>query len=110
GIVSDTAQSLWLAMSSGIYRVSQDSIQKSLADPQTPLVCKLMSEAKTAPESAMVFGGTRALLLPEGRLWFATSEGVLNVDTRGPYIESASRPLYIESVAFNGEPPVSLLN
>lgn len=109
GIVSDTAKNIWLATGLGIYRVSHGGIQKNLADPQTPIVSKLMSDARTAAESATVFGGVRALLSSEGKLWFATSEGVLNVDTRRPEIESTPLPVYIEKVSFNGETPVSLL-
>jgi len=68
-----------------------------------------MSEAKTAPVSTTGFGGTRAVLSPDGELWFATSEGVLNVDTRQSEIAPSVFPVYIESAAFNGQPPVSLL-
>jgi ligand-binding sensor domain-containing protein/signal transduction histidine kinase len=109
GIVTDTAKNLWLATGAGVYRISQDILQKSLADSLTPLVCKQMSDARTASESTAVFGGNRALFSTEGKLWFATSEGVLNVDTRRPEIEAASLPLYLESVTFNSELPVSLL-
>lgn len=109
GIVTDAAKNLWLATGAGIYRVSQTTIQKCLAGPQTPFVSKLMSDAKTASESATVSGGARALLSSEGKLWFATSEGVLNVDTRRPEIESTPLLLYIEQVTFNNEPPVSVL-
>lgn len=109
GIVEDTAQNLWLATGAGIYRFSHSALQKSMADPQIPLVGKLMSDAKTTSESTTVFGGQRALLSAEGKLWFATSEGVLNVDTRRPEIELAPLPLYLESVVFNGDPPLSML-
>jgi len=109
GIVTDAAKNLWLATEAGIHRVSHDTVQKCLADPQAPFVSKLMSDARTAPETATVFGGVRALLSSEGKLWFATSEGVLNVDTRRPEIESAPLPVYIEQVGFNGKPPVSVL-
>jgi ligand-binding sensor domain-containing protein/two-component sensor histidine kinase len=109
GIVEDTAKNIWLATGGGIYRATRSAIQKSIADPQTPLVCKLMSDAKTTSESATISGGARALLSIEGKLWFATSEGVLNVDTRRPEVELAPLPLYIESVAFNNEPAFSML-
>lgn len=109
GVVTDDAKNLWLATGAGIYRVGHNLVQRCLADAQSPLVCKLMSEAKTAADSAAVTGGTRALLSREGRLWFATSEGVLDVDTRRPELESIPLPVYIESVAINSERPVPLL-
>jgi len=37
------------------------------------------------------------------------SEGVLNANTRQPEVEHAPMPLYLESTAFNGQPPFSLL-
>jgi ligand-binding sensor domain-containing protein/signal transduction histidine kinase len=109
GLVEDAKENIWLATGSGIYRVNRGAIQKSLDDPRITPACELVSEAGSLYESATMFGGTRALLTPEGKLWFATSEGVLNVDTRQPEIESAPLPVYIESVAFNGNPPVSVL-
>jgi ligand-binding sensor domain-containing protein/signal transduction histidine kinase len=109
GVVEDAKQNLWLATGSGIYRVNHGAIQKSLANPQITPACEPVSDARTVYEPATMFGGTRALLTPEGKLWFATSEGVLDVDTRQPEIESAPLPVYIESVAFNGKPPVPVL-
>src|SRR5205807_4382847 len=75
------------------------------------LACKLMSDAKTSYEPATTFGGTRALLSRDGKLWFATSEGLLNVDARQPDMDSSTLllPLYLESAAFNGKRPISLL-
>ena len=58
--------------------------------PGCPLACELMSEAKTVPDVPTIFGGTRAVLSPDGELWFATSEGVLNVDTHQSEIEPAA--------------------
>ncbi len=109
GIVEDAARNLWLATGAGIYRVNRNAVEKSLTGSQTPLACKLISDAKTACESTTPFGATRALLASEGNLWFATSEGLLNVDARQPEMESASLPVYLESASLNGRPPFSLL-
>jgi signal transduction histidine kinase/ligand-binding sensor domain-containing protein len=109
GISEDTAGNLWLVTGAGIYRLSRNAWEKSLADPQVALTGKLIADAKTTSESSIVIGGNRALLAPEGKLWFATTEGVLNVDTRRPETEAAALSLYIEQVAFNGAPPVPLL-
>jgi ligand-binding sensor domain-containing protein/signal transduction histidine kinase len=111
GIVEDGAKNLWLATDAGIYCVASGDVRKSLSNAyaHAPLVCQLMSEAGTTPDSAAVFGGPRAALSKEGELWFATSSGVLNVDTRQSKIEPFKFPIYIESLAVNGQPPVSLL-
>ncbi len=109
GIAEDAAKNLWLATSAGIYRVNHSDVNKAIDNPQAPLSCKLMSEARTAPATTPVFAGTRAVLSPDGELWFATSEGVLNVDTRQSEIKPSKFPVYIESATFNGGETVPLL-
>jgi signal transduction histidine kinase/streptogramin lyase len=110
GIVEDGARNLWLATGAGIYRVISTDVHKAITNPQGALSCRLASRAKSMPDSATVFGGNRALLSPNGYLWFATSEGVLNLDAFQSEIEPASFPVYVESAAINGQPPVSLLH
>lgn len=109
GVVEDQAKNLWLATGAGIYRVNRSDIRKTLDDLRVPLACKLIAEAKTLPESRMISGGPRALMSPNGDLWFATSEGVLNVNTHQSVIEPSMIPLYLESASFNGQLPISLL-
>jgi len=110
GVVEDQTKNLWLATDVGIYRVNRSDIIRSLNNPGTSLACKLMAGAKTLPESTTISGGARTALSPDGQVWFATSDGVLNADTRQSAVEPSSIPLYVESAAFNGKPPFSLLN
>jgi signal transduction histidine kinase/ligand-binding sensor domain-containing protein len=109
GLAEDGAKNLWLATGAGIYRVNRNDVQRALDNSRIPLACKLISEAKTASASTTVFGGTRAVLSPDGELWFATSDGVLNVDTHQSEIAPSLFPVYIENAALNGEVPISLL-
>jgi signal transduction histidine kinase/ligand-binding sensor domain-containing protein len=109
GIVEDQANNLWLATGIGIYRLNHSEILQAMENPSLPLKCELISEVKTAIGSAPVPGGPRAVLAPDGQLWFATSEGVMNIDTHQPGAEPALFPPCLESVALNGDPPVSLL-
>ncbi len=109
GVAEDATKHLWLATAAGIYRVNRSDIQAALRNPQLPLACKLISDAKTIPAASATFGGTRIVLSPDGELWFATSEGVLNVDTRQSESAPTTFPVYLESAALNGEPPLSLL-
>ncbi len=109
GVVEDKARNLWLATGDGIYRVNHGNWRRALEDAKVPLVCELVSGAKTAPDSDMAGGGTRAVLSPDGGLWFATSEGILNVDTHETEAGASTFPVYIESAAFNSDPPISLL-
>jgi len=109
GIVADGQKNIWLATSAGIYRVNGSDAEKSIGSGSVPLACQLVSNAKTIPDSSTISGGARALFSPDGLLWFATSEGVLNIDTRNPEVIHYAFPVYIESVAFNKNPAVSLL-
>jgi len=110
GVVEDGSRNLWLATGAGIYRVNSADLEAALCNPQIPLACKFISEAKTLSASATVFGGTRAALSPDGELWFATSDGVLNIDTRQSEIPPSTFPVCIENAAWNGGAPVSLLH
>ena len=107
-IIEDTTQDLWLSTAAGIYRIKHSDWRRAVEEPGAVLVCKLMSEAKLRPPSAG-FGGPSALLAPGGQLWFATLDGLLNVDAHPPDTEPSIFPVCIESAAFNGEKPLSLL-
>ena len=108
GVVEDQAENLWLTTGTGIYRVSHSDVNKAIDNPGGFLICKLMFGAKTLPDLTAVFGGTRAVLSPDGQLWFATADGVLDVDTHQTEIDPSLMPLYLESAAYNGQPPFSL--
>jgi ligand-binding sensor domain-containing protein/signal transduction histidine kinase len=103
GVVEDKVRNLWLATGAGIYRVSHANLRRAMGSAKMPLVCELVSDVKTAPDDTTIFGGTRAVLSPDSGLWFATSGGVLNVDTHQPEIEPAAFPVYIESAIFNAD-------
>jgi ligand-binding sensor domain-containing protein/signal transduction histidine kinase len=109
GVVEDGTQNLWLATAGGIFRVNHDDVHRALSRAGTPLVCKLVSVAKTMPPTTTVFGGIRAVLGADGYLWFATADGILNVDTHRSDVEPPPFPVYLESASINGNPPISLL-
>jgi ligand-binding sensor domain-containing protein/signal transduction histidine kinase len=109
GVSEDDEKNLWLATGAGIYRINRSDISKSLANADIPLACELMSKSKTIPDTPAISGGTRAVLSPSGELWFATSEGVLNVDPHNSGIAPRAFPVYLESAVFNGQTPISLL-
>jgi ligand-binding sensor domain-containing protein/signal transduction histidine kinase len=109
GVAEDQANNLWLATEAGVYLVNHGDVRKALDDLGISLKCELMSEAKTKPESSVAAGGGRAALSPDGELWFATSEGVINVDARRTEIEPPRLPPSLESAAVDGKPPFSLL-
>jgi ligand-binding sensor domain-containing protein/signal transduction histidine kinase len=109
GLAEDGAGNLWLAMETGIFRVAHGDLERALQNPRLPLICREASEARTTTVSGTIFGGSRAVLSPDGELWFATSDGLLTVNTRFSDPAPAKLPVYIESAAINGEAPIPLL-
>ena len=109
GLVADDEKNLWLSTALGIYRVKHSDIQRSLANPTIPLACELMSKARTIPDRSFISSGTRAVLSPDGELWFATFDGVSSVNPRTSGIVRRAFPIYIESAVINNQPPISLL-
>ncbi len=103
GVVEDAEGDLWLATASGIYRVSRDDVQEALAKAAR-LRCQLMFETESSSAKPANFGGPRAVRSPDGHLWFATTEGVLTVDTRTQDAANTPLPVYIENILVNGEP------
>jgi signal transduction histidine kinase/ligand-binding sensor domain-containing protein len=108
GIVGDAGSNLWLATRSGIYRVKYGDLAQAVTDARKPLICELMAGARTVAEPGGVPEGTRAAGTKDG-LWFATVEGVLNVETRQRESEARGFPICLESAAFNAQAPVCLL-
>jgi ligand-binding sensor domain-containing protein/signal transduction histidine kinase len=110
GLVEDSQTNLWLATGTGIYRVDHDDLASRLGNPQTPLSCKLVSTAKPVADGADLSGGPRAALAPDAHVWFTSAKGLVRAATRPASTDPTAFPVYIESVAINGKPPVSLLH
>lgn len=109
GVVEDQASDLWLAMDTGIYRVTRSEVEKALASPVHPLKCELISEVKTTPDPSAITGGFRAARGAAGELWFATAEGVVNIDTHEAGPEQSRSIPRIEFMSVDGNAPVTLL-
>jgi signal transduction histidine kinase/ligand-binding sensor domain-containing protein len=109
GVVEDQAKNLWLTTGTGIYRVNRSDVRKMLENQATPLAGRLVWGSKNLPPSGYSTGGIRAVSAPDGQLWFASSEGVLNADTHQSESENSSVPVRLVSAAVNGQPPFSLL-
>ncbi|HEX5222049.1 MAG TPA: two-component regulator propeller domain-containing protein [Verrucomicrobiae bacterium] len=106
GVLVDADGDLWVACGRGVFRSPRDSVQSALVKGE-PLRCKMMFVPPSAefqfpsPE----FGGVRALQAHDGRLWFATSDGLVRVDRSGPDLSRLiSPPVYLENIHVNGRP------
>lgn len=102
GILEDAEGELWLATAGGIYRVPQHELQEALGNAGR-LRAHRRFEARHSSAKTVAGGWPRALRSPEGRLWFATSGGLVSLNTSGEHVEKPAPPVYLENILVNGE-------
>ncbi len=103
GVVEDAEGDLWLATAAGISWLPRDAVQEALTNSMT-LRCRPIFETRRSSEPVGGFGWPRAAKSSQGRLWFATTEGLLTVEKSGiDPLKSAPLPVYIEEILVNGQ-------
>ncbi len=105
GVISDGDGGLWLATGRGIFRAPPEAVQDALVKGE-PWRGKLIFATRRSefrvPSSE--FGWPRVLPANDGRLWFATPEGLVVVDRSGPDLSRLTAPpVYLEKVSVNGK-------
>ena len=78
GVMADADGNLWLVTGQGLCRISRTSVAQALTRG-APLKAKLLFETEAGPNRAPNVGWPRALRSPGGRLWFATSSGLVEL-------------------------------
>jgi signal transduction histidine kinase/ligand-binding sensor domain-containing protein len=102
GIVDDRSGNLWMASSKGIFRVSQSELD-AFADGKVRSVTsvpfstgQLRFECRSGVQPA-------ACRTHDGRLWFSTTSGLVEVDPAHLIRETVTPPVAIAAVMVNGE-------
>jgi signal transduction histidine kinase len=96
GLVEARNGDLWLNAASGLTYVPVKELQTALSQPTYPMVARLIREGDQAGATQRFLGYLdTAARDSEGRLWFATVNGVVHVD---PIRATASIPLPIISL------------
>lgn len=103
GVAEDSDGNIWLATGAGISRVAQTAIREAMVT-DVPLPARRALDSKLAFGPLPTFGWPRVVRSPDGKLWFATSQGVLTLNPRGTASESAPLPVHVETVSVNGQP------
>ena len=103
GVADDAEGNIWLATGAGIYRVARTMIREAMLT-DIPLPARRVFDSKASFGPLPDFGWPRALRSPNGKLWFATPQGVLLLNPRGTESEAAPLPVYIEAVSVNDQP------
>lgn len=103
GVVADADGNLWLVTGQGLCRVTRTSVAQALAKG-APLKARLLFETEAGPNRAPNVGWPRALRSPGGRLWFATSSGLVGIDPRGWEAEKPPPRVHVEAVLVDNRP------
>ena len=103
GVVEDADGNLWLSSGQGLCRVPRSSVEQALA-AGAPLKARLLFETKAGPNRTLNVGWPRALRSPKGRLWFATSSGLVGIDPRGWEPEKPAPRVHLEAVLVDDLP------
>jgi ligand-binding sensor domain-containing protein/anti-sigma regulatory factor (Ser/Thr protein kinase) len=101
-VVTDAADNLWIGTNRGISRFSRGQLDAFRRDPATPLLFDRFTDAD-GMKVAETSGGAQpsATRSADGRLWFATSEGVAVIDPMKSMADEMPLEPTIESVRTN---------
>lgn len=98
-ILEDDAGDLWLGSNCGIIRASKEELNE-LADGKITWVHAISYGEKDGLPNVECRGGTQpaACKTLDGKLWFATHEGLVAIDPRRIYAHASAPPVIIEEV------------
>ncbi|MDB6020378.1 MAG: Histidine kinase [Pedosphaera sp.] len=103
GVVEDDEGDVWLLMPKGLWQIANSSVVEAL-NGTAPPKARLLLETEIASSRTTSVGWPRALRSREGRLWFATTSGLVGIDTRGVEPEKPAPQVHLEAVLVNNEP------
>jgi signal transduction histidine kinase/ligand-binding sensor domain-containing protein len=104
-IVDDGRGYLWLSTHQGIQRVAKEQLNRC-ADGLVPTVASQIYKQSDGLPTVEFTGGLQggACTTPDGRLWFASSKGVVSVDPARISPNLIAPPVVIEGVRVDSEP------
>lgn len=103
-LASDNEGNLWCGFPEGIYEMRHETIASWNGGPAMVLPLALYGRERRSVSPARL-GGSSALKTPDGRLWFATANGLIAVGPRDAHPNMLPPPVVIESVKVDGRPP-----
>ena len=95
----DADRSLWLLTACGLARISSEELAAWVADPNDPVTSAVFDTADgVRPQSTPIGFNPTVARLPDGRLWFATTNGIAAVDPRRLPFNALPPPVHIEQL------------
>jgi signal transduction histidine kinase/ligand-binding sensor domain-containing protein len=102
--IPDADGSLWLLLQCGLARIRSDELAAWVSDPSRRISSTVFNSSDGLKHQATPIGfGPPAALLPDGRLWFTTPEGVGVVDPRQLPFNAQPPPVQIEQIVADRE-------
>jgi Signal transduction histidine kinase regulating C4-dicarboxylate transport system len=102
-IVPDRFGGVWMDSSRGIFRVDRKELNAVADGVAARVTCKVFSGedvVKTNDKSAPVYSGCST---SDGRVWFASSQGVIMIDPTAIAEVAPPPPVFIERVLIDGQ-------
>jgi signal transduction histidine kinase len=105
GVVEARNGDLWLNAATGLAHVPAKELEAGLATPTYPIQARLIREGDFAgaPQGVVIYLDTAARD-SEGRLWFATRNGVVHLDPERSIASTKPPIVAIRSIRADGQP------
>jgi ligand-binding sensor domain-containing protein/signal transduction histidine kinase len=102
-LIEDHQGDLWVGSYAGIMRLTKKSLNDFARDPTNAIVCRVYGEADGLPASECAQDSQPAsCITPDGRLWFATINGLVSVQPAELKPNQIRPPVIIEKAIVEG--------
>jgi signal transduction histidine kinase len=103
-MMEDDSQSFWLNMPCGLMRIARSDLDAWAANPSRTVKAAVFDGSDGVRSTAYAHGYTpHAAKSPDGRLWFATPDGLSVIDPQHLPFNRLRAPVHIETVKVNGK-------
>lgn len=104
-ILEDKRRNFWISSNRGVYRVSRDELN-AVADGTMPRVNSAAFGKADGMLSSECNGGRQnaGIAAADGKLWFPTQDGVIEIDPEAVTTNPIAPPVHIETVLVGREP------
>jgi len=109
GIVETADDSLWLSEARGVIHIPATEIQKAFRDPAYKVQYRLFDFADGLPGAIQQVAAPTAIEGTDGRLWFATTGGLVWIDPSRIRKNLLPPPVNVFSVSANGKEYADLM-
>jgi len=104
GIVEDDDGFFWIAGALGIVRASPQEVEKALKSPTYRMQTLFIDTTDGLPGLPNPASVPAAIKTPDGKLWFATTDGIAVIDPHRLPMNAVPPPILIQTVTADNRP------